>query len=150
MKNLRAVLAMVAIGSLLAACGEAGSADETGQTADFDLLVQCGEARGALLELASMRSHRERVNTSSLDSGELQMRRLAHKVSAPGEVRQDIDLWDQAVQAWLDGIRAIPPNIVQGRLVEPDTSALDEALVNELRPAGERLTHWVGKVCGKP
>ena len=78
------------------------------------------------------------------------MRRLADRVSTPSEVRQDFDRWEHAVQAWLDGIRAIPPNIVEGRLIEPDTSELDRALIGEMQPVGERLDAWVYKVCGNP
>ncbi len=150
MARTRAVLTIVAVGLLLAACGEAGTADTAGETTDFDLMLNCGEARGALLELSSMTSRRARVDTSTVTSGAGHLRRLADRVSAAGEVRQDIDRMDLAAQAWLDGIRAIPPNIVEGRLIEPDTSALDETLIGELQPVRERLAGWVLKVCGTP
>ncbi|MGQ0833853.1 MAG: hypothetical protein ACT4O5_02855 [Gammaproteobacteria bacterium] len=150
MFNMRSVLTMIALGSLLAACGEAGSADGEEKAADFDVMLFCGEARGSILALTSMTSRRARVNTSWLEYGEDHLGRLADQVSAPAEVRQDIARMGQSAQTWLDGIRAIPPNIVEGRLIEPDTSALDEKVIGDMRPVGERLSAWVFKVCGNP
>lgn len=34
-----------------------------------------------------------------------------------------------------------------GRVIEPDTSQLDQTLMSELRPVGKRLADWVAGVC---
>jgi hypothetical protein len=150
MIRLRAALTMAAVGALLAACGEAGSPDSEQQTVDAELLLYCGEARGALLELTWALEGRERVDTSKIDHGPTRMRWLAEKTSASDAVRQDFQRWDAAVQAWLDGIRAIPPRFEAGRVIEPDTTALDRRLIADLGPVSQRLAGWVRSVCGEP
>lgn len=150
MIGTRAALTMAVVGSLLTACGEVGSAADANITVDQQLFPYCAEARGALLELDWMTSGRRPVDTSTLDAGESRLRELAAKLSAPAEITRDVDHWDRAVQAWLDGIRAMPPRFENGRVVEPDTTALDAALVKDLRPVGQRLADWVLRVCGTP
>jgi hypothetical protein len=150
MTRLHAALTIAAVGALLAACGEAGSADSNEPAVDAELMLYCGEARGALLELSWMLEGRQRVDTSKIDHGPQRMRWLEGKTSASEAIRQDFERWDRAVQTWLDGIRSIPPRFEGGRVIEPDTSALDNALLTELRPVGQRLTGWVRSVCGDP
>ena len=72
---------------------------------------------------------------------------LAQRVSAPAEVHKDVEQWRRALDAWSDGLRAMPPTITDGRLIEPDTSGLDRALVEELCPLGARLRSWHTRQC---
>ncbi len=143
-------LPMLVLGSmLLAACGDAAdSANDAATATDDELPFYCGEARGTLLELALMTSGRQVVDTSKLSTTHLY--RLADKVSAPSEVRQDIDGWNHACDAWGEKRTAMQPRFENGRLIEPDTSELDKALLNEMAPRGKRLSAWVTKVCGDP
>ena len=118
---------------------------ETAATND-DLLMACGEARGALLDIDAITSGRKPVDTSSL-SGVIQLRRLADQSSAPEEVGKDLERLRDAGDAWADGLRAIEPRFADGRVVEPDTSELDRTLINEVTPVGQRLAAWVHDVC---
>lgn len=141
--------AMLAISSiLLVACGEevVGSESEAG-TSDVELFTYCAESRGSLLEFSWMVDGRKPVNTSTLDHGANFMGRLADRVAAADTVRSDIGRWNAALQTWRDQMRAIPPRFENGRVIEPDLSGLNQALITELQPVGKSLTAWVSKTC---
>jgi hypothetical protein len=44
-------------------------------------------------------------------------------------------------------LRAMQPRIENGRLIEPDTSALDRELVEELQAVDKPLVDWVKETC---
>jgi hypothetical protein len=148
MSRVHALVTIALAGSwLLPGCGGASSEEAEVSPAVDDLLLYCGEARGSLLELDVMTSGQKPVNTSALGFGSSNFQRLADKVSAQAPVNEDIRRWNTAVEAWTQGLRAIPPQIANGRFVEPDTSALDKALLAELTPVSKRLGTWVKGVC---
>jgi hypothetical protein len=150
--DTRAMKAAIAMAACLLAggCGD-DSADRANSAqadeASFETMALCGEARGSLLELNQMMSGQARVDTSSLDHGETMFRRLATHVSAPAEVVKDVDQWHAALGTWSDRRTAMPPNFTGGRLIEPDTTGIDQALMSDLRPIRDRLTTWHGTVC---
>jgi hypothetical protein len=151
----RAACVAVLAGFLSAACSSdsgtvAAAEGESIQDAaapDDALLMFCGEARGALLELDWMLSGRKRLDVGTLGSDAFLVNQLAERVSAPPQVTNDINQWRQALDHWTTSLRALPPNIQDGRLIEPDTSGLDAKLTQELRPLGVRLSEWHAGIC---
>jgi hypothetical protein len=145
-RTVSLVLGVAASALLMSACGDASGQDDDA-SASLECLEPRGNARGALFEFRAMAGGRDRVDTSPLEFAESMFRRLADQVSAGEAILQDIDRWKAAVDAWDDGRSAIAPQIVGGRVVEPDTSELDRRLIAELTPLSERLTAWVESAC---
>ncbi len=132
---------------LLAACAEDADEAPAQTVSDSVLFMACAESRGSLLDLDAMLSGSKPVNTSSLEHGAGMLGRLADRVSATGKLRTNLARWNAALTAWRDQLRAIEPRIEGGRFVEPDTSALDRALLQELRDVGKPLADWVSETC---
>jgi len=135
---------------LLTACGsvdDAGWADGAGT--DDPMFFFCAEGRGGMYDLNQMLAGAERVDTSALGYAAGHLRVLAEKVSAPPEVTADLDRWDAALTTWRDALRAFPPRFENGRVIEPDTSAINHVLMSDLKPIGERVGKWHTKVCDK-
>lgn len=145
----RATAVMLAIGSaLLAACGEGDAGTETvASRSDPELFTYCSESRGALLEFEWMVGGSRPVNTSTVEHGAGFMGRLADRVAAAEDVRNQIRRLDTARTTWLDQLRAMPPRFENGQLIEPDTLELDRALIGELKALGKPLADWVNKTC---
>lgn len=145
-------LAACLIGMAVAACDNAtsaaGSEPDTAEAGvDDQLFFSCGEARGSLIELRQITSGASPMTAQGLDYGATALTRLADKVGAKPEVREAIDGWRAAADAWRQGLRAIPPRIENGRFVEPDTTALTRALAARMEPIDQQLTRWVAEVC---
>jgi hypothetical protein len=140
---------MLVIGSLLlGACGsEEGGRETAAGASDPALFMVCAESRGALLELEAMAGGRKPVDTSSLAHGAGFLDQLADRVSAADDVRSSLVRWKEAVTAWNNQLSAIPPRIENGRLIEPDTSELDRALLSELQAISQPLADWVDGAC---
>lgn len=154
-RRLAAVMAALLATLQLPACGSGSDEATAGKDAsaqatsapDEALMMLCGEARGALLELDWMLEGRKRLDVGTLGFDASMLGNLAQRVSAPAEVHKDVEQWRRALDAWSDGLRAMPPTITDGRLIEPDTSGLDRALVEELCPLGARLRSWHTRQC---
>ena len=147
MKYARVVATLTVAWVWIAACGKAADEPKPQNTSDSGLFMACAESRGSLLELQQMLGGSKRVATSTLEHGAGMLTQLANRVSAANEVRANLARWTQALTKWRDQLRAMQPKIENGRLIEPDTSALDRELVEELQVVNKLLVDWVKETC---
>jgi len=145
--NYAAKIIVAAGFSLLAACTQEDDEPVPQGTPDSDLFMFCAESRGSLHELETMVNGRNRVNTSALEHGVGMLGQLAGRVPANSTVRADLQRWTQALTTWREQLKAIPPRIENGRLIEPDTMELDRALLGELQRVSQPLSDWVKAAC---
>ena len=142
------VVATLTVASLgVAACGSAADEANPPNASDPGLFMACAESRGSLHELQQMLGGSKRVDTSTLEHGAGMLTQLAGRVSASDDVRASLDRWKQAVTKWRDQLRAMQPRIENGRLIEPDTSALDRELMEVLQAVNKPLVAWVTETC---
>ena len=147
MRNTHVKSLLLAIALQVTACGGNAGGKTPAGPPDPALFMACAESRGSLLELRQMLDGRKRVDSGTLEHGAGMLSRLADRVSAGDEVRGDLERWRQALTTWGDRLRALQPRIENGRVIEPDTSALDAALLAELRVVDEPLSKWVTESC---
>jgi hypothetical protein len=147
MRHTNAKSMLLVISLLASACSGNAGEDTPPGASDSALFMACAESRGSLLELNQMLDGRKRVDTSTLEHGGGMLVRLAERVTAGKEVRANLERWAQALTAWHDQLRAMQPRVENGRLIEPDTSALDASLLAELRAVNEPLAGWVKETC---
>lgn len=120
------------------------------QEAEVQMLLWCGEARGALYELNRMSIGQQRIDAGILDHAETSLRQLAMEANASEDIKQDVEAWHRAIVAHSQSLGSFQPTIANGHFVEPDTTEIDRTLLDAVTPAAQRLAAWVGQVCGDP
>jgi hypothetical protein len=150
--HIHAVLAGV-LATVLAGCaGEsppdsmAGFHPDGAAQGNAELAAACGEARADLVNLAAVTSGSRRLVDATPSPAMIEQ--LAAASAAPPAVTGDLGRWRSALTEWNDALGAIPPAIAGGRIVEPDTSAIDARFIETMIPVGRRLGAWVKETCG--
>lgn len=123
-----------------------GSGEESSD--DFDLSFNCNESRGDLATYQMMIEGKWSVTPGNLDRGASFIRLLAGERGSPAEVIAHTDAWSEAIEARHETLRALPPVISGGRVVEPDTTAMDRRQLRTVQPHFDALKQWVLKECG--
>lgn len=141
-------LGAVLIGAWLSATAVTACGGEEEFEDDFDLSFNCNESRGDLVTFQMMVAGTASIEPGNLDRGASFVRRLAEERSAPPEVIAHTDAWQQAIQVRYDTLRALPPVISAGRVIEPDTTDMDRQQLQTIQPHFEALKAWVLGECG--
>lgn len=144
--TVKRVAVLIGMAALAGCGGNVESAEDVDEDGDADYSFHCNESRGELLTFQMMADGQTRIDQGTLETWALS--RLAEERKAPPAVLQHVEGWAKARQAQRDALRALPPVISQGRVVEPDTAAIDQRMMQAIRPHHAALMEWVRQECG--